>query len=356
MHTTHARPSTASPSDPLRVALWLAAQGYAVHPLAPGLKVPVRGCARCSPGTADHPNPSYVEHDGHACPCHADGHACHGVLAAATDADRITEWWTRTPAAGVGVAAGPSGLVILDVDTHGGEVPSDPERLLPGVELPDDLAPGSVLDGRDVLALLVEARRAPLPGCVPETLTVRTPSGGVHYWFRAPAGTQWRPQAGALGWQLDVRAGSSYAVAPGTVTRAGAYTALGDCRTVAELPVWLARDLDRTGHRVRPERPRITLPWRSRGMGGGYVAAAVEAELRAVAEAQPGTRNDALNRAAFNLGTLCGAGRLDRAQVADVLADAAQHAGLPSREAEAAIRSGLAAGERHPRALTGAAA
>lgn len=342
--------------DPLRVALWLASKGYAVHPLASGLKVPVRGCDRCSPGTAERPNPAHVEHDGHACPCHASGRPCHGVLAATTDADRITAWWTRIPTAGVGVAAGPSGLVILDVDCHGGEAPTDPERLLPGVELPDDIAPGSIVDGRDVLALLVEARRATLPGCAPETLTVRTPSGGLHYWFRAPARTQWRPQAGALGWQLDVRAGSSYAVAPGPVTREGGYTALGDCRTVTELPVWLARDLDRTGHRVRPERPSVVLPWRPRRMGNGYVAAAVEAELRTVAEAQPGTRNDALNRAAFSLGTLCGAGRLDRAQVADVLTDASRHAGLAEREAEAAIRSGLAAGQRHPRAMTGAAA
>ncbi|MYU57421.1 MULTISPECIES: bifunctional DNA primase/polymerase [Streptomyces] len=342
--------------DPLRVALWLAGQGYAVHPLAPGLKVPVRGCGRCSPGASDRPNPAYVERDGRTCPCHAQGLPCHGVLAATTDPNRLTTWWANMPAAGVGVAAGPSGLVILDVDCHGGETPIDPERLLPGVELPGDIASGSVVDGRDVLALLVEARRATLPGCAPETLTVRTPSGGLHYWFRVPAGTQWRPQAGALGWQLDVRAGSSYAVAPGTVTRQGTYTALGDCRTVAELPVWLARDLDRTGHRVRPERPRVVLPWRPRRMGNGYVAAAVEAELRAVAEAQPGTRNGTLNRAAFSLGTLCGAGRLDRAQVTDVLTDAARHAGLPEREAETAIRSGLAAGQNHPRTMTGAAA
>ncbi|GAU67621.1 DNA polymerase [Streptomyces sp. NBRC 110611] len=186
--------------DPLRVALRLAGQGYAVHPLAPGMKVPVRGCGRCSPGTTDRPNPAYVEHDGHTCPCHADGHPCHGVLAATTDPDRLTTWWANMPAAGVGVAAGPSGLVILDVDCHGGEPPADPEKLLPGIELPDDITPGSIVDGRDVLALLVEARHATLPGCAPETLTVRTPSDGLHYWFRAPARTVWRPQAGALGW------------------------------------------------------------------------------------------------------------------------------------------------------------
>lgn len=346
---------TSPAPEPYRVALWLAAQGFAVHPLAPGAKVPMRGCDRCSPGTRDRPNSKYEEHDGHDCPCHAAGRPCHGVLAATTDPDRVTAWWTHAPAAGVGVAAGPSGLVILDVDCHGGEVPQDPDELLPGVELPDDVEPGSIADGRDVLALLCEARRARYPED-DTTLTVRTPSRGLHLWFRAPAGTVWRPQAGALGWQLDVRAGASYAVAPGTITRDGAYDALGTCRTVAELPVWLARDLERTGHRVRPERPRVIRPWHTRSMGSGYVAAVVEDELRTVAEAQPGTRNTVLNRAAFNLGTLRTADQLDRAQLADALRDAARHAGLPEREAESAIRSGLTAGERQPRIPRGAAA
>ena len=81
------------------------------------------------------------------------------------------------PSAGVGVAAGPSGLVILDVDCHGGQPPEEQSELLPGVDLPEDVAPGSIADGRDTLALLVEARRATLPGCGPQTLTVLTPSG-----------------------------------------------------------------------------------------------------------------------------------------------------------------------------------
>lgn len=346
---------TSPAPEPLRVALWLAAQGFAVHPLVPGAKVPMRGCDRCSPGTKARTNPHYDDHTGHDCPCLAAGRLCHGVLAATTDPDRISAWWTRSPTAGVGLAAGPSGLVILDVDCHGGEAPKNPTELLPGVELPAGITSDSITDGRDTLALLCEARRARYPED-DSTLTVRTPTGGVHLWFRAPAGSVWRPQAGALGWQLDVRAGASYAVAPGTVTRSGAYAAQGRCRTVVELPVWLARDLERTGHRVRPERPVARLPWRGHSVGSGYVAAAVESELRAVAEAKPGTRNTALNRAAFNLGTLQAAGRLDRAQLADVLREAGQHAGLPDREAEAAIRSGSAAGERQPRTLTGAAA
>ncbi|MEV7556989.1 bifunctional DNA primase/polymerase [Streptomyces sp. NPDC089795] len=352
---SHSNPFRPAAPNPLRVALWAAAQGWHVHPLTPGTKIPVRGCDRCSQGSKQRPNPRYTEHDGHGCPCIASGRPCHGVLAATNDLGRIASWWHRLPSAGVGIAAGPSGLVILDVDSHGGSAPADQAALLPGVDLPLDITPGSITDGRDTLALLAEVRRAPLPGCGPQTLTVLTPSGGVHYWFKAPRGTTWRPLAGALGWQLDLRAGSSYAVAPGTTTKKGTYTVLGDCRSVAELPVWLARELDRTGHRVRPERSRIVPPWRSRSLGGGYVAAAVRRELTAVAEAPSGTRNDALNRAAFSLGTLLAPASLDRRQVADALLDAARHAGLPDREAEAAIRSGLAAGERQPRTLKGAA-
>ncbi|MDK9498235.1 bifunctional DNA primase/polymerase [Streptomyces katrae] len=354
--TSRSLPAAIAAPEPRKVALWAARHGWHVHPLAPGMKVPVRGCRRCSQGTAQRPNPDYGPHEGKGCPCLDAGRPCHGVLAATTDPDRIEQWWSRMPTAGVGIAAGPSGLVILDVDRHGGPAPEEPAALLPGIELPDDISSGSIVDGLDTLALLAEARRAPLPGCGPETLTVRTPSGGLHYWFRAPAGTTWRPQAGALGWQLDVRAGSSYAVAPGTVTRAGAYEALGECRTVAELPVWLARDLDRTGHRLRPERPRTVLPWRrSRTLGTGYIAAAVREELRAVAEAASGTRNETLNRAAFSLGTLLASGGLDADQVTEVLLDAARHSGLPEGEAQAAIRSGLMAGQRHPRVFGGAA-
>ncbi|MGW2365119.1 bifunctional DNA primase/polymerase [Streptomyces sp. NPDC001667] len=346
--------STTTAPDPRRVALWAAAQGWHVIPLAPGTKVPMRGCDRCSPGTKDRPTPSYVRHDGHGCECITAGRPCHGVLAATADPERITAWWTHTPKAGVGIAAGPSRLVILDVDCHGGTSPEDTAELLPGLDLPSDLTPGSIVDGRDVLALLCEARRAPYLED-DRTLTVRTPTGGVHLWFRSPAGMAWRPLAGALGWQLDIRAGSSYAVAPGTITRAGAYLAQGRCRAVTELPAWLARDLDRTGHRVRAERPRVVLPWRPRSAGTGYVATAVRGELSAVAEAQPGTRNGTLNRAAFRLGTLLAPGNLNRAQVTDALLDAARHAGLPDREAEAAIRSGVSAGERQPRTLGGAA-
>jgi hypothetical protein len=79
-----------------------------------------------------------------------------------------------------------------------------------------------------------------------------------------------------------------------------------------------------------------------------------------VATAPPGTCNHTLNRAAFNLGQLVGAGLLDAGEVRAVLLEAALAApatGHPDRErrARATIESGLRAGARTPRRGRGVA-
>jgi hypothetical protein len=56
-----------------------------------------------------------------------------------------------------------------------------------------------------------------------------------------------------------------------------------------------------------------------------------------------------LNRAAFSLGQIVGAGLLDADTVSDQLGAAAMGAGLGAREATRTIRSGLRAGMRAPR-------
>jgi hypothetical protein len=81
-----------------------------------------------------------------------------------------------------------------------------------------------------------------------------------------------------------------------------------------------------------------------------YADAALRYEAAAVARAVEGTRNRTLNKSAFSLGTLVGAGWLDRGVVETALLEAAQACGLPESEARATIRSGLNAGEKHPRA------
>ena len=67
--------------------------------------------------------------------------------------------------------------------------------------------------------------------------------------------------------------------------------------------------------------------------------------------ATAGTRNTRLNTAAFALGQLVGAGALDASQVESALLAAARATGLPEKEAQRTIASGLAAGQARPRAL-----
>ncbi len=68
-----------------------------------------------------------------------------------------------------------------------------------------------------------------------------------------------------------------------------------------------------------------------------------------VVGAPVGTRNDRLNVAAFNLGQLVGAGKIDAGTVVAALLTAAVSAGLSEREATSTVESGIAAGIREPR-------
>ncbi|MFS2293763.1 MAG: hypothetical protein FWJ90_13860, partial [Actinomadura sp.] len=89
-----------------------------------------------------------------------------------------------------------------------------------------------------------------------------------------------------------------------------------------------------------------------------YVQAALKGEAERITSAQIGGRNHALNKAAYNLGRLTGAGALDPDTAATVLYEAAAvhfctgpHAFTPA-DARATIRSALAAGARNPRTIT----
>src|SRR5690606_18675731 len=121
--------------------------------------------------------------------------------------NRICAAWSRAPY-NVGLATGPSGLCVLDLDAP-----------KPGEPVPPELARQGVRCGEDMLAVVAERAGQPVPN---ETLTVRTPSGGLHLYFTAPDGVQLRNTAGergnGLGWKIDTRAWGGYVVAPGSIT------------------------------------------------------------------------------------------------------------------------------------------
>jgi hypothetical protein len=92
----------------------------------------------------------------------------------------------------------------------------------------------------------------------PDTLTVRTPHGGLHLYFRAPAGSTIRSTSGGragLGPGVDTRGPGrhrgGYLVGPGSIVDGTSYLIARD-NVIQQLPDWLADLLD--------DRPRTTIP------------------------------------------------------------------------------------------------
>jgi DNA polymerase-1 len=325
-----ATPSPARRVRTLDIALWCAARGWHVVPLRSGGKQPAWHRADRCPGTGD---------------C-AGGHVTWEARATA-DPARVP--WvfghsTRDAPLNVGIAAGPSGLIVLDLD-----VPK------PGQGPPPRWARAGITDGADVLADLCDQHGEPLPF---ETFMTRTRRGGMHLYFTPPPGM--RPGCtsgdnGGLGWLIDTRGHGGYVVAPGCYVAdddgAGWYEAIYQ-RPPAKLPGWLASLLTAPAP-ASPLGCPPAAPAAVRDLDG-YAARALKGELHRVTAAAEGGRNAALNKAAYYLGQLVGAGILpEDVAVTELTAAANIHYG-PSFTADAAaatISSALAAGKRAPRRI-----
>src|SRR5690606_23293569 len=112
--------------------------------------------------------------DGHKTPMTKNGH-----LDASIDPGLVSDWFIENPSAEIGVAAGPSGIVVLDVDVKGS------------------------VDGWQSLE---DAWLIP-----PETFGYDTVSGGRHLVYADPGDLNLAPSARYRGLEgVDVRAGSSW--------------------------------------------------------------------------------------------------------------------------------------------------
>ncbi len=185
------------------------------------------------------------------------------------------------------------------------------------------------------------AAETDLPYSLPPTRTVRTRSGGKHYYFRH-AGLGNSPGRLPPGW--DVRGQGGFVLVPGNP----GYTLERDLPPT-EAPEWLLAMVRPKPYASRPSGPYVAQNH------GHYVDAALRSELAALSGAAPGTRGTLLNRTAFTLGTFVGAGALDRGEAEHRLFDAAHGCGLIALDGERAVRAtirrGLDAGTRQPRAL-----
>ena len=231
---------------------------------------------------------------------------------ACSDPSKVARYWP-SDRHNIGIACGPSGLVVLDLDAHG-ELPEDWQRL-PGVN-----------DGRDVLAQICEWAGTDWP----ETYKVATPGGGWHLYFRSPDGSGIRNSASQIGPQVDVRAAGGYVVAPGSILDGTPYEVIDD-QDPATLPAWIARLLAPPAPEPAPSRPaaRGTAPGRLAGL------------LRTVEHARPGTRNDRLFWASCRAAEMIADGKADEADVTRQLLGAAVAAGLGDVEARRTVASAM---------------
>ncbi|MFE2721319.1 bifunctional DNA primase/polymerase [Kitasatospora sp. NPDC059327] len=301
-------------TDPmLAAALTVAEQGWRVFPLAPGSKYPAL----------------HGEDD-----CQRTGPCAGGHLGwerrATTEPDVIRRAWQVAPY-NIGLACGPSGLVVVDLDLpkHRRDVP------------PARWAGQGVADGRDVFAALCERHGQPLP----QTFEVRTGRGGAHLYFAAPAGAALRNTCGekgnGLGWKVDTRAHGGYVVAPGSVVNHRPYTVVNDTDPVP-LPGWL---LDLLTPKAAPVVVLNAAAVRERiGRLGPYVAVAVKRETEKVRATGEGGRNDRLFASAAALGRLVASGALPEADATADLLNAGLQAGLGEAECRRTIANGLARG------------
>jgi hypothetical protein len=274
---------------------------------------------------------SYVGRGWHVFPCQPRGKAPatpHGVLDATCDPAQIRRWWGAMPQANIGLACGPSGLVVIDVD--GPQGLESWERLRARFGFDD--------------------------------ATVQSATGaGLHFLFAAPQGCEIGNSAGKLGPGLDVRARGGYIIVPPSVHPTGWVYAWDatlhpDRVTPLLLPDALAEMLSprRTEGLQGRRSPERALPARRASLALSGRERECRARLRvpdalaAVSAAPEGARNDTLNRTAFLLGKDVAAGRLDREATESALLAAARAAGLPDREARATIASALHAAPLSP--------
>ncbi|RST19128.1 bifunctional DNA primase/polymerase [Streptomyces sp. WAC05374] len=256
---------------------------------------------------------------------------------ATTDPDRITRAWS-VAAFNVGIATGPSGLVVIDLDKpkHPGDTP------------PAAWAEHGVTDGADVLAALCERHGQPFPA---DTYTVRTWSGGTHLYFATPEGEPLRNTAGdsarGLGWKVDTRAWGGLVVGAGSTFAGRLYEVTHDA-PVAPLPGWLAELLRPAP--LPPQTP-ITVALTGRGRRTAFLRSAVNGEVQRVTGSGPHEHNNSLYIASVALGQLVAGGELSEADVTGWLLTAALQVGQGEREARRTIASGLRAGARRPRTV-----
>lgn len=282
------------PADLTRAAISATDRGWAVFPCWPAAKIPW-----CRNGASE----------------------------ATVDTEGVAAHWEAFPTHNVGLATGPSDLVVIDADTP------KPEESLPGRWQAE---PG-IVNGADVFAALCERAQVDFP----ITRTVRTPNGGWHWYFATPPGVAIRNSAKKLAPMLDVRGVGGYVLAAGSVVDGRLYQLVIDVDPLP-LPYWLTAALlalqnptpAGSGH-MPARQPPI-------GQTGAYGDAIVARCLREIAAATPGQRHVTFVSRVATLARHAALGHLDMAALEPLLYELGRAQDRTNTEIATAIRSARA--------------
>ena len=281
----------------LNYALDYAKRGWPVIPLFP-IRNGVCGCQKGKdcPSPGKHPQIPWKKTGG------------------SIDPTQIKNWWGQCPDSNIGIPTGhKSGVLLLD------------------------------LDGPDGFKS-VENYTFPR--------TVKSQTGkGAHTLFKYPENITIKNAVRIMP-GVDIRGEGGLFVAPPSRHISGndyKWLVAPDESALADMPEWV---LEKVKKQIEPEKTS-DIPHKSNGNANhkAYVTAALAKEVEAVKTALPGTRNHQLNKSAFSLGQLVGAGALSQTEVEYELESAAMQTGLTGLEVKKTIASGINAGMQEPRVL-----
>lgn len=213
---------------------------------------------------------------------------------ATDDVEQVAAWWDEYPDANIGVAAGPSGLAVIDVD--------DPTGLA-----------------------VLEAERGELP----TTWVAETPRGGEHHVYVGEIKTT----AGQLADGVDTRGRGGYFVAPPSVRPEGAYR-WRDRESLTILPEDLSERLEGSGD---DEVPSPAEPTGSANDRWGQRV--LDGEIAAVATAEEGQRNHTLFNSACKVFEAVKGGHIDEEVAWSHLESVGTRIGLDDHEVSRTLDS-----------------
>lgn len=288
-------------------------------------RVPLRNCAQCSDRS-----PQYVPHVGAAdCP-HPIG-TCHGYQSASNSLDHVLGLIEQHPWANLAIAPDPSRLVVIDLDTNrkGAAVPEQYRGL-------DDIR-----DGWDVFMTVLLRYQGDRPRWPDDTLSVRTPNGGLHLWWKLPQGVTVLSKNGQFGWLIDVKSRGAAVPAPGTVRGDGVYRRSGPVLDPAPAPGWLLEHLRITGHIAQPAKPRPRRDFRPRPGADRAAQERLGRICDQLARADEGVRHGTLVSATYAAAHMVAAGVLNEAEAYGAIEAAGYDADRTTGEIKSAWETAL---------------